>query len=51
MKRLFSLTFFTLLAINCSGVNNYPTTGRGATMTYDVETHAQLDHGNQHRGK
>lgn len=48
MKRLFALTLFGLIAINCSSGNhgNAPSS-RGSTMTYGVGTQAELDAANQ----
>ena len=47
MKRLFALPFFALLAINCSTRNRYPISSMDSTMTFDADTQAQLDQGNQ----
>ena len=47
MKRLFALTFFALLAINCSTRNKYSIGSMDSTMTFDAGTQAQLDQGNQ----
>ena len=47
MKRLFALTLYALLAINCSNRNTYPVSSMGSTMNFDADTQAQLDQGNQ----
>jgi hypothetical protein len=48
MKRLFALTLFALLAINCSRGNSaVPNSSKGSTMTYSVNTQAELDAANQ----
>lgn len=47
MKRLFALTLYALIAINCSNRNTYPISSMGSTMNFDADTQAQLDQGNQ----
>jgi len=48
MKRLFTLTLFGLLAINCSCGYRVDTPGsRESIMRYSVGTQAELDAGNQ----
>jgi hypothetical protein len=48
MKRLFALTLFSLLAISCSHGNSSGThSSKGGTLTYNVDTQAELDAANQ----
>ena len=48
MKRLLALTLFALLAISCSRGNSSVThSSKGSTMTYSVNTQAELDAANK----
>lgn len=47
MKRLLTLTLFALLAISCSRGDNSVGNSKGSTMTYSVNTQAELDAANK----
>ena len=48
MKKLFALTLFALLAISCSRANSSGGhSSKGSTMTYSVNTQAELDEANK----
>ncbi|HEX7335247.1 MAG TPA: hypothetical protein VF290_27345 [Pyrinomonadaceae bacterium] len=47
MKRFFTLTFCTLLALSCVNRNKYPLSSMNSTMNFHAGTQAELDEGNQ----
>jgi hypothetical protein len=48
MKRLLALTLFALLTISCSrGNSSVANSSKGSTMTYSVNTQAELDEANK----